>query len=338
LKKYLELFPGAPDKDTVHAAIANLEEVLKTKRKSSLLGVEFVGTKDGIYVRYLYPFSPANMKFRVGDKITRLDNKKIQSNTSLQNFLQLVDEYPSGNIPVSIIRGGNPTDIVMNKSSKTYDENIKELGEEDLNDLITGSVKPVVVVFWTDWSVPCRKYALILRDLAREFSNTVTFITVSLDENKSMAQEFEVGPIPATHFYRNGKLLGKIIGTNHDLIKEKINSLSQLTEPFGTITPQTAQPGSVINNQVSGKFVNLDIKFSKNSTLGEMGFGWLATKEGVRVVMPFPNLLAEKLGMKKGDVILKVNDMSVVNISTQDFKKIINDNKSVTFLIKRPVE
>jgi thioredoxin 1 len=338
LKKYLELYPQAPDKDKVMGEIAVLEEVIRSKRTSSLLGVEFIGTSDGIYVRYIYPFSPANMQFRVGDKITGLGKKKIKPDTGLHNFLQLVNEYPSGNIPVSVIRGGTPIDIVMNKASKSSDENIKELGEEDLNDLITGSAKPLAVVFWTDWSAPCRKYAPILRDLAKQFSNTVTFITVSLDENKSIAKEFGVGAFPDTHFYKDGKLFGNIIGTNRELIEAKIKSLPQMTEPFAAIAPQTAQPDPSMANQASGKTAGLDIKFPENSMLSQMGFGWIAAKDGVQVVMTFPNLPAEKLGMKKGDLILKVNETSVVNISQQDFKDIISSNKSVTFHLKRMAE
>jgi len=46
----------------------------------------------------------------------------------------------------------------------------------------------------------------------------------------------------------------------------------------------------------------------------------------------------KKLGMKKGDLILKVNETSVVNISQQDFKDIISSNKSVTFHLKRMAE
>ena len=338
LKKYLDLFPGAPDKDKVNEEIAALGEIIKSKRKSSLLGAEFISTRDGIYVRYLYPFSPANKQFRVGDKITRVDKKKIPSSITLQNFLQLVDNYPSSNIPVSVIRGGVTSDLIMNKAVKTSEDNIKELGEEDLNDLIANSAKPMVVVFWVDWSEPCRKYALILRDMAKGYSNTVTFVSVSLDENMTIGKEFGIAGFPTTLFYKNGKLSGKIIGNKPDLLKDKISTIQQISEPFGLNTTQTAVSDTTSKHLAEVKYTSLDIKFPQNTSLSKMGFGWQVVKEGVKVVMPFPNLPAEKLGMKKGDLIVKVNEKSVENISQTEFKELLSNNKAFTFEIKRRIE
>jgi len=224
LKKYLELFPDAPDNVKVKDEIKELEEIINAKRKSSLLGAEFVKTSDGIFVRYVYPFSPANRQLKIGDKIAKLNRKAI-INSSLHEFFKLVDDFRNNEIPATIIRGGNSIEIVINKSIKPIDENIKELGEEDLNGLITESEKPLVVVFWTIWCGPCIKYSLILKDLAKEYGNAITFISVSLDENKNIEKEFEIVQFPATHFYKNGELLGKIIGNNKDMIKEKITSL-----------------------------------------------------------------------------------------------------------------
>lgn len=226
--KYLEMYPDAPDKVMLYEEIGKMKEVIAEKRKSSLSGVEFINTSDGIYVRYLYPFSPANKQYKVGDKIVSLGGKDIAAKTSLYYFLKLVDDYPSDNIPVSIIRGGKEQEIVMNKTAKSSDKNIKELGEEDLNDIINTSDKPVVVVFWTSWCGPCIKYAPVLRDFAGEYGNSVLFISVSMDENKSAGKEFEIVNIPVTSFYKNGKLVEKILGfkeSNKDLIKEKIKSI-----------------------------------------------------------------------------------------------------------------
>ena len=227
--KYLEMYPDAPDKDKVNKEISRLQEIIKAKRKSSMKGAEFVSTSDGIYVRYIYPFSPANKDLKMGDKIISIGKKDITAETGLHNFLKLIDDYPTDKIPAEIVRADNDLDIVMNKSPKTLDKNIIELGEEDLNDIISSS-KPVVVVFWTLWCLPCRKLAPFLQELAVQYGSSVTFVSVSIDENKNIGKEFEVVNIPDTRFYKNGKLIDKIIGykdTEKNKIKEKVNTLQQ---------------------------------------------------------------------------------------------------------------
>ena len=224
LKKYLEMYPDAPDKDKVNKEISRLQEIIKAKRKSSMKGAEFVSTSDGIYVSYIYPFSPANKELKIGDKIISIGKKDITAETGLHNFLKLIDEYPTDKIPAEIVRADNDLDIVMNKSPKTLDKNIVELGEEDLNDIISSS-KPVVAVFWTLWCAPCRKLAPYLQELAAQYGSSITFVSVSIDENKSIGKEFEVVNIPDTHFYKNGKLIDKIVGYDSKLLVKKVKVL-----------------------------------------------------------------------------------------------------------------
>jgi tetratricopeptide (TPR) repeat protein len=55
LKKYLEMSPEAPDKEKVLGEIAKLEEAIKIKNKSYLMGLSLIKLSDGIYIRQVSP-------------------------------------------------------------------------------------------------------------------------------------------------------------------------------------------------------------------------------------------------------------------------------------------
>ena len=58
------------------------------------------------------------------------------------------------------------------------------------------SPRPVVVDFYADWCVPCRRLAPILRDLAQDYHGEVDFYRINVDNNPDIAAMFEVRSIP----------------------------------------------------------------------------------------------------------------------------------------------
>ena len=58
------------------------------------------------------------------------------------------------------------------------------------------SPRPVVVDFYADWCVPCRRLAPILRYLAQDYHGEVDFYRINVDNNPDIAAMFEVRSIP----------------------------------------------------------------------------------------------------------------------------------------------
>ncbi len=56
--------------------------------------------------------------------------------------------------------------------------------------------KPVVVDFYADWCMPCRRLAPILRDVAQYYHGEVDFYRINVDDNPDIASAFEVRSIP----------------------------------------------------------------------------------------------------------------------------------------------
>ncbi len=64
------------------------------------------------------------------------------------------------------------------------------------NDWEMVSPRPVVVDFYADWCVPCRRLAPILRDIAQYYHGEVDFYRINVDDNSDIAAAFEVRSIP----------------------------------------------------------------------------------------------------------------------------------------------
>lgn len=70
---------------------------------------------------------------------------------------------------------------------------IADWGATDWNMV---SPRPVVVDFYADWCMPCRRLAPILRDVAQYYHGEVDFYRINVDDNPDIASAFEVRSVP----------------------------------------------------------------------------------------------------------------------------------------------
>ena len=86
-----------------------------------------------------------------------------------------------------------------------------ELTAAKLKEMIQNH--PLLVVdCWAPWCAPCRMVAPILEELAREYAGRISFGKLNVDENQSVALEYEIMSIPTLLVFKNGKLVDRIIG------------------------------------------------------------------------------------------------------------------------------
>jgi len=70
------------------------------------------------------------------------------------------------------------------------------IADWEAHDWQMASPRPVVVDFYADWCMPCRRLAPILRDIAQHYHGTVDFYRINVDNNPDIAATFEVRSIP----------------------------------------------------------------------------------------------------------------------------------------------
>ncbi len=70
----------------------------------------------------------------------------------------------------------------------------------------------VVLDCWAPWCGPCRMLAPVLEQLAQEYAGRIKFAKLNTDQNPQTSARFSVQSIPTLLFFKNGKLVHRLIG------------------------------------------------------------------------------------------------------------------------------
>lgn len=76
------------------------------------------------------------------------------------------------------------------------------------------SKQPVLVDFWAPWCGPCQSIAPMIDKLADEYAGRVKIVKVNTDENRKLAQTYQIQSIPTTILFEDGKPSQRIVGAN----------------------------------------------------------------------------------------------------------------------------
>lgn len=78
---------------------------------------------------------------------------------------------------------------------------------------ITKDNKVVVVDFWAQWCGPCKAFAPIFEEVAKEKDGLVKFVKVDVDKNSKVAALYNIRSIPTVLFIKDGQVVKTRIGT-----------------------------------------------------------------------------------------------------------------------------
>lgn len=100
---------------------------------------------------------------------------------------------------------------------------IDKIYQEEFAEKVINSPNTVVVDFFADWCGPCKMLSPVLEKLD-SMNPDVDFCKVNIDENPSLADEFEVRSIPNVVIFKNGQAADRSIGfVSEQQLQEIIN-------------------------------------------------------------------------------------------------------------------
>ncbi|MCC5918567.1 MAG: thioredoxin [Cryomorphaceae bacterium] len=101
-----------------------------------------------------------------------------------------------------------------------------ELTDQNFEDLVINSDKPVLVDFWAAWCGPCRMVGPIVEELSNDFDGKAVVGKVDVDANGDIAQKYGIRNIPTLLFFKNGEVVDKQVGVvPKPALAEKLNAL-----------------------------------------------------------------------------------------------------------------
>lgn len=83
--------------------------------------------------------------------------------------------------------------------------------------------KTVVIDFYAEWCIPCKKMKSYLDVMTKELSSTVDIIRIDADKNPAICKELNVENLPTIKVYKNKNLVWDHMGyVDENTLREKI--------------------------------------------------------------------------------------------------------------------
>jgi thioredoxin 1 len=97
--------------------------------------------------------------------------------------------------------------------------------DNNFEEVVLKSNKPVLVDFWATWCGPCLMMAPVVDELAGDYAEKAVIAKLDVDANPVTAQKFGIRSIPTMLVFKDGKMVDKLIGASpKNTLKTKLDA------------------------------------------------------------------------------------------------------------------
>ena len=91
-------------------------------------------------------------------------------------------------------------------------ELIQQVSDANFEKDVLAAGKPVLVDFWAEWCGPCKMFAPVLDEIAREYDGKLTIAKLDIDANPSTPGKYGIRGIPTVILYKGGQPHAQKVG------------------------------------------------------------------------------------------------------------------------------
>ena len=98
--------------------------------------------------------------------------------------------------------------------------------DDNFEQEVLKSDKPVLVDFWAAWCGPCQIMGPIIEELAEEIKGKYKVGKLNVDENRETATKYSVMSIPTLIIFKDGKAVKQLVGVQaKEGLKEELEKM-----------------------------------------------------------------------------------------------------------------
>lgn len=101
-----------------------------------------------------------------------------------------------------------------------------EITDENFEELVLKSDKPVMVDFFASWCGPCKLLGPIVDELATDYAETAVIGKMNVEANALTPMKYGIRNIPTILFFKGGEIVDKQVGMlPKQSLSQKIDAL-----------------------------------------------------------------------------------------------------------------
>ncbi|MBA3507389.1 MAG: thioredoxin TrxA [Betaproteobacteria bacterium] len=91
-------------------------------------------------------------------------------------------------------------------------QSIKHTSDATFDQDVLQSGHPVLVDFWAEWCGPCKMFAPVLDEVAKEYEGKISVAKLDIDANPSTPGKYGIRGIPTLILYKDGQAHAQKVG------------------------------------------------------------------------------------------------------------------------------